>query len=154
MPTPGVFIDTNLLLLLVVGSADKAIVAKHKRLKGYTAEDYDTLLDLLDLFPQVLVTPHTLAETSNLLAQHNDPERTRLFGQLRFLIHECKEVAIAGTVAANNSAFPQLGLTDSALLEVVAPESPLLTVDWGLFQQALARGSDTAVNFTDFRGLD
>ncbi|MYB77522.1 MAG: hypothetical protein F4X83_10610 [Chloroflexi bacterium] len=154
MPTPGVFIDTNLLLLLVVGSTDKAIIPKHKRLKGYTAEDYDTLLDLLDLFPQVLVTPHTLAETSNLLAQHKDPERARLFGQLRFLIHECEEVAIAGTVASNNSAFPRLGLTDAALLELVAPETPLLTVDWGLFQQAMAIGADAAVNFTDFRELD
>ena len=118
MPAPGIFIDTNLLLLLVVGSADKDIIAKHKRLRGYTAEDYDTLLGLLDRFRQILVTPHTLAETSNLLAQHTDPERARLFEQLRFLIHECEEVAVAGTVASNNSAFPRLGLTDAALLEV------------------------------------
>ena len=154
MATSGVFIDTNLLLLLVVGSTEKAIVAKHKRLKGYTEEDYDTLLDLLSLFRQVLVTPHTLAETSNLLKQHGNPERGRLFEQLRFLIHECEEVTVAGTVASSNSAFPRLGLTDAALLEVVAPETPLLTVDGGLFRQALELGTDTAVNFTEFRNLE
>ena len=154
MPAPGVFIDTNLLLLLVVGSADKAIIAKHRRLRGYTTEDYDTLLDLLKHFPQVLVTPHTLAETSNLLAQHGNPERARLFEELRFLIHECEEVVVAGTVAANNRAFSRLGLTDAALLEAVAPETPLLTVDWELFRQAWEREADTAVNFTSFRGLE
>ena len=154
MPTAGIFIDTNLLLLLVVGSTGKAIIAKHKRSKEYTAEDYDALLDLLDLFSQVLVTPHTLAETSNLLAQHGDPERARLFEQLRFLIHESEEVTVAGTVASNNSAFTQLGLTDAALLEVVTPETPLLTDDGGLFRLALEKGADTAVNFTHLRGLE
>ena len=154
MPIAGVFIDTNLLLLLVVGSTGKAIIPKHKRLKGYTEEDYETLLDLLDLFRQVLVTPQTLAETSNLLAQHGNPEKALLFEQLRFLIHECEEVTVAGIVASNNSAFARLGLTDAALLEVVAPETPLLTVDGGLYWQALENGADTAVNFTEFRELD
>ena len=154
MPTAGIFIDTNLLLLLVVGSTDKAIIAKHKRLKEFAAEDYEILLELLDLFRQVLVTPHTLAETSNLLAQHGNPERALLFKQLRFLIHECEEVTVAGVDASNNSAFEQLGLTDAALLEVVAPETPLLTVDGGLYREALAKGADAAVNFTGFRGLD
>ena len=70
MPIAGYFIDSNLLLLLVVGRSSRDIIAKHKRLRQFTARDYDILLDLLDGTAQVFVTPHTLAEASNLLAQH------------------------------------------------------------------------------------
>ena len=42
------FIDSNLLLLLVVGRSSRDIIAKHRRLRRYTAADYDTLLDYLD----------------------------------------------------------------------------------------------------------
>ena len=131
MSAEGLFIDANLLLLLVVGSTSKVIIAKHKRLRhDYSVADYDTLLGLLDRVDQVLVTPHTLAETSNLLAQHGEPERSGLFDQLRCLIHESKEVVVSGAAASNNRAFTRLGITDAALLEAITERTPLLTVVW------------------------
>jgi len=37
-------IDTNLALLLVVGTTNKAYISTHKRTKEFTEEDYDQLL--------------------------------------------------------------------------------------------------------------
>ncbi len=154
MPISGCFIDSSLLLLLVVGRSSREIIAKHRRLrKEYSAEDFDILLGLLERVDQVCVTPHTLTETSNLLAQHGEPERSRLFDQLRHLIHESKEVAVKGTNASNSRAFKRLGITDSALLEVVTEETPLLTVDFDLYQEAVMKGPSAAVNFTRYRKL-
>ena len=73
MPRTGLFIDANLLLLLIVGSVGEDLIAKHRRLAGYTAEDYDVLLQQIQPTDQVFVTPNTLTETSNLLAQHGHP---------------------------------------------------------------------------------
>ena len=70
MPPAGYFIDANLLVLLIVGSVDKRLIAKHRRLRGYSATDYETLIRLLPPVEQVFVTPNTLTETSDLLAQH------------------------------------------------------------------------------------
>ena len=153
MPPAGYFIDANLLVLLVVGSVGRDLIAKHRRLREYSVEDYETLLDLLGQVEQVFVTPNTLTETSNLLAQHGEPERSRLFDRLRFIIQESEEVVVASEVASSNSAFGRLGLTDAALLEVVTAETPLVTVDLDLYLEALRRGQDTALNFTHFRDL-
>ncbi len=147
------FIDSNLLLLYVVGRSSRDIIAKHRRLRQYTAGDYDALLDFLDGVDQVLVTPHTLAETSNLLAQHGEPERSGLFAQLRRLIHESKEVVVSGAAASNNRAFTRLGITDAALLEAITERTPLLTVDFDLFHEAQQRAPNSAVNFNYLREL-
>ena len=152
MPPTGFFIDTNLLLLLIVGSVGKDFIAKHGRLRNFTADDFDNLIHLLHP-QQVFVTPNTLTETSNLLAQHKDPERSRFFDKLKFIIQESKEVIVASTVAAGNNAFKRLGLTDAALLEVATADTPLVTVDFDLYQAASEKGHDTVVNFTHLQNL-
>ena len=151
MPS-GYFVDANLLVLLVVGSLDRDLIGKHRRLREYSAEDYEILIDLLRPV-RVLVTPNTLTETSNLLAQHAEPERSRFFRRLQFIIRESKEVVVASVDASVNSAFGRLGLTDAALLEAVSPDTPLITVDLDLYLTACARGEEVALNFTHLRKM-
>ena len=151
MTQPGLFIDTNLLVLLVVGSEGRELIAKHRRLDGYSVNDYDILLDLIRQVAQVFVTPNTLTETSNLLAQHGEPERSRILRRLKYIVHESEEVVVASAAATNNRRFERLGLTDAALLEVITPQTPLVTVDFDLYIAALELGEDTVVNFAQLR---
>ena len=153
MPPAGFFIDANLLVLLVVGRVGRDLIAKHRRLREYTAEDYDVLVDLLNPVDRILVTPNTLTETSNLLAQHREPQRSRFFDMLRYLIQESKEVVVSSSDASNNDAFKRLGLTDAALLEAVTEDTPLVTVDLDLYLAVLDKGTNAAVNFTHLRNL-
>ena len=60
------------MVLLVAGRTDRSLVTKHRRLREFTTEDYDRLVDLIIRFGTVFVTPNTLTEASNLLAQHGD----------------------------------------------------------------------------------
>ena len=53
--------------------------------------------------------------------------------------------------AARRDVFPRLGLTDTALLEVVSADAPLLTVDLDLYVAALASGDEAASNFNHWR---
>ncbi len=153
MPPSGFFLDSNLFVLLVVGSVGREFISKHRRLSAYSAEDYEILIKLLGRVERVYVTPNTLTETSNLLGQHADPERTRFFERLRLIIQESKEVTVASVVASSNSAFNRLGLTDAALLEAATPETPLITVDFKLYLAAIASGREVALNFAHFRNL-
>ena len=136
-----------------MGSVGRDFIAKHRRLQTFTVEDFDSLINLLHPVEKVFVTPNTLTETSNLLAQHRDPERSHFFDRLKFIIQESKEIVVASTVASRNNAFKRLGLTDAALLEVATAETPLVTVDLDLYLEALAKGQDTAVNFTHLQDL-
>ena len=137
----------------MVGRVDRNLIAKHRRLREYTEEDYDILLTLLNPVDELYVTPNTLTETSNLLGQHAEPERSMLLNELRGLIQRSQEVVVSSAQASNNREFPQLGLSDAALLEAITPETPLLTVDLDLFIAALQKGYYTAVNFSDFRDI-
>lgn len=152
MPS-GCFIDSNLLLLLIVGTTDRNLIERHSRSQEFDADDYDLLVGLLSKHQQVLVTPNTLTETSNLLGQHGEPQRSQLFDTLRTLIEISNEVVVASRDASRNASFSQLGLTDAALLEVVTEDTPLFTVDVKLYLAALSKGPDAAVNFTHHRDL-
>ena len=153
MPLEGYFVDAQLLVLLVAGNLNPDIIAKHRRLSAYTVEDYRTLLGMLSDVEQVFVTPNTLTEASNLLGQHREPERSYLFQELAWLVQHSNEVVVASSEASARAEFIRLGLTDSALLEAATGETPLLTVDLGLYLAALNIGEDAAVNFTHYRGL-
>ena len=144
----GCYVDANLLLLLVVGTTDQALIRRHLRLQAFDALDYELLVGLLSSFQQVLVTPNTLTETSNLLGQHGEPQRSRFFDTFRSLIEINKEIVMTSLEASRNASFRRLGLTDAALLEVVTVEAPLVTVDLDLYVAALAKSPNAAFNFT------
>lgn len=151
MPANGYFIDANLLLLLVVGNANPAAIARHRRLQEFTQDDYYMLIDLISQVQRVLVTPNTLTETSNLLGQHGEPERSQFFEQLQFLIEDTEEIVIASAVASQNRSFTRLGLTDAALLQVVTEDTPIVTVDFGLYLAAATSNPDSVINFSHLR---
>ena len=151
MPPAGYFIDANLLVLLVAGAVDPGLIGKHRRLQGFTVDDYDLLLDIAGRADSIFVTPNTLTEASNLLAQHRDPERSILLDGLRLLIEDSREVVVRSVEASSHDAYARLGLTDAALLEVAASETPVLTADLELYLVALEKAPGAAVNFTHYR---
>lgn len=148
-PTP-ILIDTNLLVLYVVGTASRSYIQKHKRLTEFVVEDYDALLRLINNASAVFVTPHTLAETSNLARHIGEPARTQVLMLLRALINDANEIPISSKSASARQEFLRLGLTDAVLLEAADDESTLLTTDLDLYLAAQAT-SIPAINFNHIR---
>ena len=160
-------IDANLLVLLIAGLTDESLIVKHARLKRFRKEDYYRLLEVVGA-PRVaregdsveedtgtiLLTPHALTEASNLLGQHREPERSRLFDTLRRLVKDQEEVGVASARAVRTPVFRRLGLTDGALFDVASAERPLLTVDLDLYSAVARRGHRAAINFTYLQDLD
>ena len=150
LPTK-IYIDANLLVLLVVGATGKHLIAKHKRLNTFLIEDYEQLVNLVGQIGHVLVTPNILTEASNLLGQHGEPERSLIFRTFRHLIEKTEEVFVDSEAAAGNSNFIRLGLTDAALLEAVSSSTPLITVDFDLYRAALTIDLAAAFNFRHYQ---
>ncbi len=143
----GVFVDANLLVLLVAGALDPDIIARHRRLRTFGPEDFERVLEMVSGFERVLVTPNTLTEASNLLGQHREPERSRLLMTLRILIGQTHEVVVASTEATAQPSFPRLGLTDAGLLGLVSRDTPLVTVDLDLYLAVSAVDAFSTVNY-------
>jgi hypothetical protein len=148
----AVAVDSNLLLLLVVGMTSRDYVDKHKRLKEFTVDDFDLLQEQLSVATEIVVTPNTLTETSNLIDHIADPARTRIYETLRSLVKSpgAKEIYVASAGAVENSQLPHLGLTDCVLLDACSSQTPLITVDLRLYLAAIGRG-DKALNFNHLR---
>ncbi|WP_419936461.1 PIN domain-containing protein [Candidatus Palauibacter sp.] len=143
----GIFVDANLLVLLAVGLTDRRLIEKHKRLKQFSADDYDRLIEIISQVRRVFVMPNTLTEASNLLAQHREPQRSRFLRTPRNVIEQGEEVVVASAEASRNADFERLGLTDAALLETVSGETPLLTTDLDLYRAAARRNPQSAFNY-------
>ncbi|MGH9477535.1 MAG: hypothetical protein ACRD1C_14630, partial [Terriglobales bacterium] len=67
MPGEPLILDSNLLVLLTVGTASRAYISRHKRLQAYSEADFDLLVEVIAPVSKVMVTSNTLTETANLL---------------------------------------------------------------------------------------
>jgi hypothetical protein len=145
-----IILDTNLLLLLMVGATRRGFIQDHKRLSNYLPEDYDRLVDLIGDEPLV-VTPHILTETSNLLPNGvHEPLRPQLRLTLKRFVTTNQETHIPARIVIERGEFTKLGLTDCAVLEYPDREAVLLTDDLELHERALATGRKS-INFNHVR---
>jgi hypothetical protein len=146
MPANAVVLDANLLVLFMVGTASVSYIARHKRLRAYTARDYDLLVKLLASAPTVCVTPNTVTEASNLARQIDDPARTEISDVLRRFLGEAHEIYVASLRAADAAIFVRLGITDAGLLDSDFADHVLVTADLDLYLEATRQGRE-AMNF-------
>lgn len=142
-------LDTNLLVLLVVGVISPTCIARHRRLREYSIDDFLLLGSIVARAKQLLTTPNILSETSNLSSQIAEPWRSRIASGLARLIERHEEIYLASTVATTRSEFVRLGLTDSVTL-ALCENASLLTVDLELYLAASRAGHD-AQNFNHLR---
>ena len=154
MKSHAIALDSNLLLLYVVGSASPGYIAKHKRLHPvYTETDFDLLVQQVSAFSVLILTPNTVSETSNLIDHISDPARTHIYQVLRALLAALpafEERYVSSASAANRVELAKLGITDCALLTLCAEGIPLLTVDLQLYLSA-NRFCENATNFNHLR---
>jgi len=136
----GLILDTNLLLLLVVGTASKKYISRHKRLRAYSEMDFDLLIRIISDAPAILVTPNTLTETSNLIGHIDEQARTKIFMVFCDFIRSADEHYCESRQAIARKEFVRLGLTNSVLLHEATDSFILLTADLKLYLAAAKEG--------------
>ena len=151
MARGSIILDANLLALLIVGLARPDLVGQHKRVKRYSLRAYDLLAERLTLAANVVVTPNTLTEASNLLARGLEPDRGQIMATLQAFIRDVEQITgrvgvveryLPSTAAAARSEFIRLGLADSVALEASTKDTTLLTDDLELYHAALDCGQE------------
>lgn len=143
-------IDTNLLLLLLVGRVSINAIRRHKRLGAFDEDDY-ALLSSRIADAALFTIPNTMTETSNLLTQSvRDPLKSLLLREFRQLVEGVDELFVPSRTAVRLDEFEWLGLTDSAWLAALDTDTEFLTADLRLFVAAQERGLN-AVNFNHLR---
>lgn len=141
-------LDTNVFLLFLVGLANRAAIARHKRLTAYDAGSYDVLCKLLASYDEIVVTPGCLAETTNLL-DSDKSSRQRCYQMLKELIQSgegLSEKHIPADKVVEQRPFMWLGFTDASYVELADQGIPVITADLKLYLQVIERNEES-VNF-------
>lgn len=148
----GVLVDSNLLLLYLVGAYDPRQLGRHSRTEQFAPEDFDLLLAFLQQFERIVTTPHVLAETSNLMGQLTGRVRAGCFALLAEIVARMHEHHTPATTIVVNPAFAQFGVADTAIYDASPSTYLVLTDDLPLSGYLRNRGVDV-LNFNNIRQL-
>ncbi len=146
----SVLLDTNLLVLLVVGLCDKKLIGKHKRTTLFTIEDFDLLIDSIGGYEILWVTSHCLAEVSNLLKQTHENKAKELLIVLDKFVSDKKESHIPKEIIFKNNYFMRLGVADTGIVVKSKRVTCVFTVDFDLYNEISQLGNNV-VNFNHLR---
>jgi len=135
-----IVIDTNALLLLVVGSIDKKLINSHKRTSIYNEQDYYDLLNIIGDFKNLIILPNVWTEVDNLLNNFKGERKFYYHNVITEIIKLSTEKHIYTIDAINTVPFFNLGVTDCLLLILAKQNSLLITSDSSLSDYAIANG--------------
>lgn len=147
-------LDTNLLLLLIVGSESPDLIPKCKRLTDFTPDDFELLAGIVGQFGCLVTTPNIATETNNLARQTKGAAADAWATRFRLDLAGFPEVVISTRDAVQDPSFDRVGLTDVATaltaLRMADRRPMVLTTDFDLCTVLEARGVD-AQNFNHVR---
>lgn len=146
----GISLDTNLLLLWMVGKCDPALIPRHKRTLAFSAADFELLAEWLAGDWNWTSTPNVLTETVNLLMQVNHEMQSTLLALFQQRLLTCRESYYRSSELSSDPRFPILKLTDTSLLRAAQRGRLVISVDFKLCGLINAAGG-SAINFNHFR---
>ena len=148
----GVFVDTNLFVLLLVGWVNVERIPKFNRTQSFTVDDFYLLQKLINWFGAPLIaSPYVLSQVSDL---------TRLSGNELTIIRELFKATVEAMEERYDSAkqlvqhsfFERFGLADASVAAACQADVLVLTADLQL-QVALGMAGRDALNFNHVRVL-
>ena len=146
-----IIIDTNLLVLLVVGSTSLDFIASHKRTTEYDIDAFRVLEIILEGTTSFIANASTLAETSNFIREFREPGRSAVVATFDSYIKQAAETSINAVTAISRPEYRVLGFTDAIILEMQkAGSAALITDDLDLYVASVTAGYE-AYNFSHIR---
>lgn len=145
-------LDTNLLLLLFIGSKDSSLISKARTLSAFTEEDYDLLAEIINnnSFNHLVTTPHIMTEVSNLLGKERNDIRGLGRDAMAEFLNKCTEHVDSSVILVSEPEFNRLGLTDVAIAVASRLPAFVLTADLPLYLHVSSAGLETE-NFNHIR---
>ncbi len=136
----SILLDSNLLLLLVIGSIDPAWISRYKRTSHYTTEQFGLLSAIVASSQSLVTTPHILTEVSNLANALPEDQRDEFAVQFRLIIAKFEERFVPAITLAKDKLF-RFGIADTAMYHA-ANGVLILTSDGRFAKVANALGAE------------
>lgn len=135
-----ILIDSNALVVLLIGIINPNLINSHRRTSIYDEEDFHELLIAIGNIDQLVVLPNIWTEVDNLLNNFKGEQKYQYIETLKETIKSTSEIYFASTIATDSQCFFDLGLTDTLILECAKECKLLITSDSRLSDYAIAYG--------------
>lgn len=143
-------IDTNLLLVMIIGSIDNGrYIEKSKRLGKFCVKDYEILWKFAGSYNEIWLTPYIAAEVSNLI-DLDDYARVKAFGIAREIFARFKQVDVSIVEDCRNDLFVKFGLTDNSIINL-CKDIDILTSDGRMLHSLYNASPHRIVPYTPFK---
>ena len=124
----GVLIDTNILLLFLVGSLDLNLIRGFKRTANFTENDFDLISNFIKHFNLIITTPHVLTEVSDFIDNRQDLQLA-----LKIYIEKMKEIYLESLDLSKRDTFLKFGLADTSVTYAARDRYLIFTDDRPLY---------------------
>ncbi len=151
----GIIIDTNLLLLFLIGLFDKNQIEKVRRIRTYSIDDFEKIIKLIDFYnKEVTVTSNILTEICNLSDGFNIESKYEFFKflegfQSKLTEHQEPSYSI---IQNNQTAFYKFGISDASIVNLAKEKYLVITDDLSLYH-FISSKSFAALNYNHLRQL-
>lgn len=143
----GLLIDTNLLVLFVVGKVNPARIENFKRTSKYNTGDYQLLVRVMERFTPLYTLAHVMAEAGNL-TDLTGRELLQARQVLKETLAVLQEPVVASIRAVQNRLYEGLGLVNAAIATLARENKcAVLTDDFDLYL-ALSRERIVVLDFS------
>ena len=133
---PGaLLLDTNVLLVLVVGRHSEDLLESFKRTSYYNRSDYHRIQSHCVRYENsgsLMTTPHILTEVSNLLNQLGEPARQECRRAMASFIAIADERFQGARSLTPLPEFVRFGLADTAIVQLATSNVGVFTDDFAL----------------------
>jgi len=149
----GIIVDSNIMLLFLVGSYDINYINIFKRTMKYTIEEYYFIRDLLTTYyykDKVYTSPHILTELSNFSLNIQGNRINKYFDFFIKIFSDVCEIYIEKNKIIEFKELPKFGITDIGIFKIAKEKNLLvLTDDFRLSSYLL----DNCINALNLRNI-
>lgn len=133
-----IIIDTNALIVLLLGYINPDLIDSHKRTSIYSKEDFDNLQRTIGDIKNLVTLPNVWTEVDNLLQNLPGDNKYKYVRVIAETIKRTSEKYLNSSLAVESPSFYKIGLTDSLILDYAKKCDLLITADSSLSDFAIA----------------
>ena len=135
-----IVIDSNSLIVLILGLINPKLINKHKKTSIYEEKDFYNLLNIIGELSNLIILPNIWTEVDNLLNRLSGSYKYAYVSTLVEVLKVSSKKYIASSLGVKRDYFQQIGLTDSLILELAKECKFIITSDSQLSDFAMANG--------------
>lgn len=148
MAGKDLIIDTNLLLVLVIGTVqDGRQIKNSNRLNAFGPKDMDVILEVMKSHRNIYITPYIATEVSNLIDLGAEA-RTQAYEAANILFSAFTQIATDISEDSIPPLFARYGITDASLVSL-ASDYVIFTDDRKLLGALYAVNPDNVLPYED-----